>query len=337
MRRATERRDEAPPTSDGAHAAPGEVTEAETVLRLQRSSGNAAVARYLASVQRQQLTLPQPSPPSVLPALGSSSAIAGGLEKRRDEIKALIVTFLDKERAKPAGERDVNLSFSLAEVVAAVRGHVKEALELAPEDVSEIVKGWGAPHGLIFPHRSAGDREGAEKELVATVANSLSSIPTELKLTRGGGFVKISMGGAEVGYKSGEFEVKAEHEWAESIGVSASVGKVHFGAKLEPGKDHEPVKWEANIAFPEAESMVPLLGSLSGLFSKANASMAGLTRELKRGGSPSNLLVKEKLEPVKKGMEAVSAISKASSPALGVKVEGEGPEVKVTATLTFSF
>jgi hypothetical protein len=307
---------------------------AAAVLRLQQSAGNASVARYL---QRQGMTFTQP-PPSVIPTPGSGGAIVEGLDKRRAEIKALVVAFLEKEREKPAGERTANLSLSLAEVVAVVRGNVKEALELTGDEVSEMVKSWGAPYGLIFPHRSPGDRQGAEKELIATVANSLSAIPTALKLERHGGFIKISTGGVEVGYKSGEdFEVKAESEWGDSIGVSASVGKVHFGAKLEPAKGHDPVKWEAIISFPESESMVPLMGSLAGLFSKANSGVAGMTRELKRGRSPSDALVKEELEPVKKGMEAVSAIAKSSSPALGVKVEGEGPEVKVTATLTFSF
>jgi hypothetical protein len=337
-RRTVEQSDEPPRALDAASTGSEVQSGADAVLRLQQSAGNASVARYLASIQRQPFTFTQPSPPpSVIPPVGSGGAIAQGLDKRRAEIKALIVAFLDKEHAKPAGDRTVNLSLSLAEVVAAVRGNVKESLELAPDDVSEMVQSWGAPHGLIFPHRSPGDREGAEKELIATVANSLSAIPTELQLKRKGGFITISTGGVEVGYKSGEVEVKAETEWGDSIGVSAAVGKVHFGAKLEPAKGHEPVKWEATIAFPEAESMVPLMGSLSGLFSKANSSMAGLTRELKRGASPSDMLVKEKLEPVKKSMEAVSAISKASSPALGIKVEGEGPEVKVTATLTFSF
>jgi hypothetical protein len=332
-RRTVDRSKETPRVVDPAEASVE--SRADAVLRLQRSAGNTSVARYL---QRQGFQFTQPAPPaspSVVPPLGSGGGI--DFSKRHAEIKALIVAFLDKEKEKPPGDRIANLSLSLAEVVSVVRGHVKEALEVTGDDVSEIVRAWGAPHGLVFPHRTPGDREGAEKELVAIVANSLSAVPTGLKLHRSHGFIVISTGGVEIGYEGKGFEVKAEAEWDKSIGLNAAVGKVHFGAKLEPAHGKDPIKWEATISFPEAESMVPLMGGLSGLFSSANSSIAGMTRELKRGTNPTEALAKEKLEPVKKGMEAVSAISKASSPALGVKVEGEGPDVRVTATLTFSF
>lgn len=308
---------------------------ASTLLQLQQSAGNAAVAGLLA---RQPVQIVPPTLPDIGIGPGGGQTQAAALGKQDAETKKLIVKFLGDDRTKPLEQRLVKDDLSVPEIVDIVRRNVKEALTISPEDVARLVREWGAGLGVTFrEHRDIRDKAGAARELVATIANALGSIPTGLTVKRHGAFLHVSTGSLELGYKKGEFEVKAESEWGESIGVSTSIAGVSFAAKLEPPKGHEPVKWEAMISFPEDDSMVPLLGSLSTIFSEANTSMNGMARELTSGRRPSDALAKEKLEPVKKGVEAMSSIAKVKGPAFGVKVEGEGPAVTVQATLTFRF
>jgi hypothetical protein len=79
--------------------------------------------------------------------------------------------------------------------------------------------------------------------------------------------------------------------------------------------------------------MIPALGDVFGKASKAIGRVAG---EL-GGGPPAGATLKQRFEPVKDALDAVSSIAGHSRVSVGVKVQGDGPNVTATATITVTF
>ena len=325
--------------ADRGDAPPPPRDSAVDLLELQRSAGNAAVSRLL---QREAAlpTLTQPTNKWV-PPLGSGSLTLDPsfVEKRQKEVTAKIVAYLEQEKARIQGRIFVE-GFSMPEVVDLVRQSVPEALELAPVQIERIVR--ESYKDITIPaHRMPGDVKGAESELVATVRNALGRIPTSVGVERKHGWFKVSVTGtAEAGVRYGGVSVSGEAQagtkGVSSVGLNAAVGPVKFAAKLEPAKEDQPVKWEMQLGVPEADSMVPIFGKLGDVFGSANRSVGEIASEM-RAENPSAAVIKKKIEPVKEAMGALSAIAGAKGPTVGIKVEGEGPEIKVQATLTIPF
>jgi len=313
-------------------AEPPAETAADRVLELQRTAGNQTTTTLL---QRQVLQFTNP------PAMGSPIG-SGGLPpnlsispdfvaKQDEEIKKKIRTYLEDN--KPAVSGRISSGWSLAELIDLVRSSVPEATRLPPESVARLLAEWAAPQ-TIAAHRTPGDAKGAESELVATVKNAFSRIPTEVKLVRRGAFFQLSLSGVETGFKKDEenkFTVGTGS--GKDVAVNIAVKGVSFAAKLEP--DGEKTKWEAGLMF-RGDELVPMLGALGGLFGSANSAIANVGSELHAGKIETGRL-KDQFQPVKDAADAVSAIAKHTAVTFGVKVEGEGGEVKATATLTVSF
>lgn len=327
-----ERETEPPPAPAPEPAEAQPETGADRVLELQRTVGNQATTTAL---QRQALQFTNP------PSLGSPIG-SGGLPpnlsispdfvaKQDEEIKKKIRTYLDSN--KPVVTGHISIGWSMAELVDLVRTNVPEATRLGPESVERLLSEWAAPQ-TIAAHRTPGDAKGAESELIATVKNAFSKIPTEVKLERKGAYFQLSLSGIETGFKQDEenkFSVGSES--GKDVAVNIAVKGVSFAAKVEPAG--EKTKWEAGLMF-RGDELVPMLGALGGLFGSANSAIGNVSSELRSGKIESGRL-KEQFAPVKEAAEAVSAIAKQSAMTFGVKVEGEGDEVKATATLTVTF
>lgn len=308
-------------------------TAVDRVLELQRKAGNQTTTTLL---QRQALQFT--NPPSLVAPIGSGGGAAPNLTvspdfvaKQDEEIKTKIRTYLDGERPVVTGH--IALGWSMAELVDLVRTKVPEATRLGPESIARILTEWAAPQ-TIAAHRTPGDAKGAESELIATVKNAFSKIPTEVKLERKGAYLQISLGGAEAGYKKDEEnKVSVGSASGKDVAVNIAVKGVSFAAKVEP--DGDKTKWEAGLMF-RGDDLVPMLGALGGLFGSANSAIGNVSSELRSGKVESGRL-KQQFEPVKEAAEAVSAIAKHTAATFGVKVEGEGGEVRATATLTVTF
>jgi len=313
------------PVADAEPAPPP--TPTEGVLQLQAGAGNAAVT---ALIQRDGLSMRNP------PSFGTPP-LAGGIdlnyiEKRQREIKVKIRTYLDGEREKIQGQ--ISVGASMAELIDRVRTNVPEAREMAPEQIGDVLRSWSPI--TIAEHRKPGDVKGAESELLASARNAFSKIPTEAKLEHHGAYVKLSLGGLEAGFERDEdHSVSVGTESGKDVGVNIASGPVHFAAKLEPGEAGGPVKWEVGMTFP-GDDPVPLLGSLGGVFGAANSSIGRVASDI-RAGKADVGKIKEQWAPVKEATEAVKGILGHSSVSGGVKVEGEGGAIAVTATLTVTF
>jgi hypothetical protein len=318
------------PAPEAAEAPPE--TAADRVLELQRTAGNQTTTTLL---ERQTLQFTNP------PSLGSSIG-SGGLPpnlsvspdfvtKQDAEIKTKIRTYLDSE--KPVVTGHITTGWSMAELVDLVRTKVPEATRLPPESIERLLTEWAAPQ-TIAAHRTPGDAKGAESELIATVKNAFSKIPTEVKLERKGAYFRLSLSGVEAGYKKDEEnKVSVGSASGKDVAVNIAVKGVSFAAKVEP--DGDKTKWEAGLMF-RGDDLVPMLGALGGLFGSANSAIGNVSSELRSGKVESGRL-KAEFEPVKEAAEAVSAIAKHTAVTLGVKVEGEGAAVTVQATLTVTF
>lgn len=141
--------------------------------------------------------------------------------RRQAEAEAKVREYLDKE--KPRVEGQIIIGASVAELVDLMRRNVPEARELAPEQIAQCLRRYFAPL-TIAEHRKPGDKEGADKELVAALRNALSKIPTELGIERAHGWAKVTMSGYEVGIRNEDLEAGAEVGWDKSFGGTPRSG-----------------------------------------------------------------------------------------------------------------
>jgi hypothetical protein len=316
-------------------APPAPESQIDRILRLQETAGNAAVAGML---QRDALSMRGPS--SIVPPLGSGSALGPAFSidpdyvfKQQEQIKGKIRAYLEDNKPKVQGQ--ILSGASIAELVDLVRTNVPESPRMAPEQVADVLRKWSGDVS-IAEHRLPTDKKGGESEALATIKNALGKIPTEAKLERSGAFVKVSLSGLEAGYEKDE-DTKATigTESGKDVAVNLAAKGVHFAGKIEPGTGGEPTKWELGLTFP-GEDMVPLIPTLGQVFGQASSSIGKVASDLKAGQTSVDK-VKKQWAPVKEAVDSLSSIAGHSSVTFGVKVEGEGSEIKATATLTVTF
>jgi hypothetical protein len=322
------------------------------VLALQAAAGNQAVARAL--LQRDALGIvTQNAAPPVLPGLNTplDPSIMAGLDKRQKEVEATVRTWLVQHKAEVQGQ--VVAGMSLPEVIDLVRTSVKEATELAPETIGKCAQAVVSPM-QIAPHRL----EHREKELAAELRNAMANVPTELKIGGAGAWAKISISGLEaaakvgkaevtgeagpssgsVGVKKGSAEAKAEYDWDEkTIALDTKVGPIGLGGKIGMGKDGSPDSWEIHIGVPRAGALGPLLPSTQKAVGQAGDAVSGIIRHLRSGGKPGDDVVQDHLKTIKKGIEPLSKLTAENAVSFGISVSGDGPEVRVEASLIWRF
>jgi hypothetical protein len=317
---------------------PAVETEPNPVLLLQQAAGNGAVSRLL---QRDALSMRDPPTPAWggVGGLGSAGGLGPGLSidpnyaaKHQKEVEGKITAYLEANSEKVQGQ--IAEGVSMAELIDLMRTNVPEARDIAPEQVADLLRKWSKI--TIAEHRLPTDPKGAESEALAAIKNALGKVPTEAKLERHGAFVKVSLSGLEAGYEQGE-DTKATvgTESGKDVAVNLAAKGVHFAGKIEPGTGSGPTKWELGISFP-GDDMVPLIPSLGDVFGSASKAVGSAASDVSKGNASVGSL-KKQWEPVKNAVDALSGIAGHSSVSVGVKVEGEGPEIKATATLTVTF
>jgi len=194
----------------------------DRIVALQAASGNRAVARLLRAGEGWAVPGLAPTSPTSSSGLPPSLNLPADYAVRRQaEAEAKVREYLDKE--KPRVEGQIIIGASVAELVDLMRRNVPEARELAPEQIAQCLRRYFAPL-TIAEHRKPGDKEGADKELVAALRNALSKIPTELGIERAHGWAKVTMSGYEVGIRNKDLEAGAEVGWDKSFGGTPRSG-----------------------------------------------------------------------------------------------------------------
>ena len=313
------------------------------MLALQAAAGNQAVARSL--LQRDAVT--------IVPGLNTplDPSVMAGLDKRQKEVEGKVRAWLAENKERVQGQ--VVAGMSLPEVIDLVRTNVKDATELAPETVGRLAQGAVSPM-MIAPHRL----ENREKELVAELRNAMGKVPTELKVGGAGAWAKISVSGFEAAVKRGGVEVtgeagpssgsvgvkkdgneaKAEVDWDEkTIALDTKVGPIGLGGKIGMGKNGGPDTWELHIGVPRAGALGPLLPSTQKAVGEAGEAVSGVIRHLRSGGKTTDSVVQDHLKTIKKGIEPLSKLTEENAVSFGVSVSGDGPEVRVEASLILRF
>ena len=319
--------------------------EADWILSLQRSAGNAAVTRLL---QREAATAPaagwvvNPLKPSAQPAYTAPAPIS----LAEDEAAARAVeTCVD---AILAQSTKGNPPFqSVAEIVALARartwktaagkeGTVAEKINVANGEimVRDRAKTRGVP---LLDHRKMSDPAGVEAETKARLAN----MSLEGKATFGGDHAKIVIdmagevsgeieaGGVKVEGEIAKDEAKAEVKVGTLIGVKGSIKK----------DDHGQWKvWKAQLVFGTlGEVITP--EEIAQVMAETQKTLEKGTRALQHGAG--QVLLNQHGAEMRKSVEEVLEKAKKSAQVRGGFSLGAGVERKESGetigTVTFGW
>jgi hypothetical protein len=342
----------------GAEEAP-QLPAAE-LLALQRTAGNAAVAR--AVIARQGGAVPTglgmrggggAGVPNLFPPLGGGvdMKMLEGLQQRQEEIKQIILRWIEPNRPRIQGQ--VLTGMSLPEVVDMIRSAVPEAAELASEQIGAIAQ--QAMGGVQIPaHRL----EHVEREFAAQLKNALRNVPTSLSVGREGGRLSISFSGLEAEARAGattvkagatpgggeasvshrDVEVGAEGSWSDkTVGLTTKVGPIAFGAEIKVGNGGSISSWQVGIGIGNAGALGPLIPSTQKAVRSAADAVGEVAGHLRRGGKPTDSFVTDRLKTIREGFAPLQTIAAATGPTAGVTLSGEGGEIRVEASITIPF
>lgn len=333
-----------------AGARPG---PADRVLALQRTAGNAAVARALLARQ------PGTASPLALPGLGLGGPILP--EPIPAHVESAVRAWLEMRRIG-IGISVQQGATSMPEVVAQIRAAVPAAREIAPYEVEMLVRD---VMGRETPPATRGrpSAGSAESEIAARIANALPRPPTSIKLSSSAGKLELSLDGLEASTKYGSAKVtaKAGKDEAEAsisgagakvtatgsykgdaFGLKTEVRGVSFAAKVQRENDAWS-KWSMKLTVPvlgPAVSARPPAAELTEAVQKANAAVATVVAHLHAGGSPTDDVVKKALADIKPAFEAVSkatAAPKGPAVTVGVGVQGGAGTWSAGVSLVIEF
>jgi hypothetical protein len=320
------------PVAEEERAAPAPPAPHQ-LLDLQRSAGNAAVARALVAREPMQFTKPPPL------ALGPNLQLAA------PQLSA------DVERAVDAWLTDQKAGFlasmltgtiSMPEVIDMVRRRVPVAADASPFAIQGRVY---AIVGNVPSTRGKPDLGGQHAQRAASIANAFPMPPTsvtigasktsltiriaeaELKTAKDGvhGTVKADDEGAEAELKKGSAKVGVSGKWdGSSFGLKTEVEGVKFGGKVE--RKGDSWKWSGGLVFQLAGDEVEELPDVGGAVAGAHNAIADSLGHLRGGGSLTDPYIKGRMGQIKPAIDAVGKVaarSGKSGATLRVTASGE--------------
>jgi hypothetical protein len=300
------------------HAAPlPPATAAHQLLDLQRSAGNAAVARALVAREPVQFGTPPPV------ALGPNPQLWG--KRLAPEVEQAIDAYLTQHKPGFLTE-SLDGHLSMPEVVDQVRRNVPAAADASPFAIEGRVS---LVVGNIPAKRTKRDLAGQNIEYAAKIANMLPKPPTsvtigasktsltvriaeaELKTAVDGvhGSVKADKEGAEAEVKKGDVKAGVSGKWdGSSFGVKTEVGVVKFGGKVERKGDNW--KWSGGLVFQLAGDEVDELPDVGGVVSSAHGALPDPPGQLRNGGALSD--VSGRMGQIKPAIDAIGKVAERS-------------------------
>ena len=341
-RRAREPRpDEAAEEREQAAPAPAPPVAA-SILALQRSAGNAAVARMLARAPLDAPLLPgiPDLKKPIVPGLGGGLGVVDlpmGVQMAVDE-------YLEMQKGA-YNQRVIDGTISVPEVVAEIRQRVPQAASTPGAAIATAVRTHDFKVNLTIPEeRTKVDATGLTKQAEAAIGNALPSVPTSVSLSSSAGNLtlsisgvklKTSVGGAKVTVDAGKDGPSAEVKKGDvSAGASAKWDGTEFAiktqvkdAKLDGKVSKDPVKgwsWSAGLVMPLWGSEIDVLPDLNKVVADAYGAIGESVSFIQGGGSPTDSFVTERLAKIKPAIEAAQRTAKQSGPSATLRASVGG-------------
>ncbi len=329
---------------------------AASILALQRSAGNAAVARMLARAPTDAPMLPGLNTPLV-PGIGAGIH----LDQLPMSVQMPVDKYLDDHVADIL-EKVLAGTISIPEMVAEVRQKVPQAVDASASALGGLVRSHPFSNAsLKIPEeRKKVDASGLTKQAEASIGNALPSVPTSVSLSGSAGSLtlsisgvklKTSAGGAHVTVDAGKDGPSAEVKKGDvSAGASAKWDGTEFGiktqvkdAKLDGKVSKDPAKgwsWSAGLVMPLWGSEIDVLPDLAKVVSDAQDAIGESVAYVQGGGSPKDAYVTDRLAKIKPAIDAAQRTAQANKgPAATLRASvGGGPSgFSAGVTLTVEF
>jgi hypothetical protein len=218
-------------------------------------------------------------------------------------------------------------AISMPELVAMVREHLPEALQITPAQVAGVIREWA--HVQIPEHKLAGGVV-ASSEIEAAVQNALGK-PGTIHVERKGKWMEVTAGGVEAGTD----KATVSANWDGSIGASLSDGEWVKGSfQISPDRT-----WQAQLAI-KASATVPVVNQIANVFGAADRSARAVGRRVDSAGGGvrgvSVDVLREGLGPVKDAIDTLTSVTDKENPvSVGLTASGDfGGSIAVQATVT---
>jgi hypothetical protein len=330
---------------------------AASILALQRSAGNAAVAQMLA---RDPVSDAPVASPVGLPGIGGPPIILNDLPM---SVQMPVDAFLDQEFPNYL-TKSLAGTLSVPEVVAEIRQRVPQAASVSGSALAGVVRlhRFSNASFKVPEERKKVDAMGLGKQAEAAIANALPSVPTSVTLSGAAGSLRLSISGATIKTKIGGATVKVDagKDGAEaevkkgdvSAGASAAWSGKEFaiktdvkGAKLEGKVAKDDTKgwgWSASLVMPLVGDEIDVLPDLQKVVGEAHTAIAEVVAHIQGGGDPKDSYVTERLAKIKpaiEGAQRAAQRSKGPSVTLRGNVGGDfgGGNFSAGVTLTIEF
>jgi hypothetical protein len=334
-RRPARRREEEGERRDEAHAPLAAPRAPATLLDLQRSAGNAAVARVLArepdtAAPPLQLTSPGP-------VVGGPNPFIGPYKP--PELEPAVEQAVDNWLTDQKTGIEIQVgqgATSIPEVIDAVRRHVPAAASAKPEAIrARIDRIIGAVPGT----RGKRDLAGQRAEQQSRISNLFPTPPTSVTFGGSKTSVRVGIHGAELKTRAAEtgIEGKADQEGAEAeikkggakVGASGKwdgnefalkteVGPLRFGTKVH--RKGQAWAWTGGLTIQLSGEEADELPDVAGAVLGAHAAIAESLGHLQSGGALDDGFVKERMGKVKPAFGALGDVAKRTKPGVTLRV-----------------
>ena len=310
------------PDAQERESAPAPAAGVSDVLALQRSAGNAAVARVLA---REPVADAPVANPIQLPGVGGDrNPFAVRAPDLAPDVERAVDAYLKNQ--KPGILAGVQAgTISMPEVIDQVRRSVPEAATAKAEAIGMRV---GMIVGEVPWSRTKADLGGQKKQREASIANLFPKVPTsvdvgwsstkitvsvsgaELKTVDDGAHITAKAGkeGAETEVKKGDVKAGVEGKWdGSAFGVKTEVGPVKFSGGVKRSGDKW--SWSGGLTFQLAGDEVDELPDVGSAVIAANGALTDSVGHIMRGGSPTDSYVTGRMGQIKPAIDAAGKIA----------------------------
>jgi len=198
----------------------------------------------------------------------------------------------------------------------------------------------------IPPAPASGGPSIADSKLVKGLGAAFSDAYDGIGFDQSHGFAKVSVRGATVGLRQGDFSTSSRISFTGTYTVEAKYGDLHFSGSLAADR------WEMSISYP-GETPVPDMSSLAGVFEKGISSFKAVAAEAATFEGPADVSriadkAKPHVQPILDAVSAAGGIREAQLRRLNVGISASGPgpvpvqgispaASSVNLTLTYSF